>query len=522
MNSVFPSNNSKTSDPSHASHASHNSDTPTPSTASTQLSELKKILGCKVALVGMGRSGQSALRLLKILQDKNFLQLSCIMTYDDTNSAYSPLTTEELTQHGFDSLIVAPGVPLKKVRSLIPSSYNPVILNEVDLASFFLTDEIVIGITGSVGKSTTTSLLGESLKTLDPHCFVGGNLGTPFCEYALTLIQQQIKAQFIVLELSSYHLENLQYIRFHSSAITSLLPNHLERYPSKIDYFHTKLSLFLRTNNLVVLNRNGGELFSFLESNPPQQPCSIPSMDPVHPVPPILSTHSMPSIHSMHSRTSALSMPSEKVSFLWTDVTAHPDFDFSQLELLGQYNFDNVSVALSLLKAVMKEKNLVVTVLQIRSFFQFKGLPHRLESMGVFLGIHFVNDSKATTIQSVLESVKTLTLKNKTIHLLLGGRDKNLDWTPLAILKSNPSVQCYFFGESCEMIPEKTNLNGLKFKTLKDCLKEVQNKILQGDIKCEDLVLLSPGGTSLDEFSSFEQRGDFFKSWVQSLQRETL
>lgn len=421
--------------------------------------KLKALLGTRTAIVGMGKSGVSALKLINLFKS----EFELIETFDDAQSSPPPLSQELLTQLDFDSLVVSPGIPLSRIHSLLTPGHRVRIVNEIDLATCFLETEIVIGVTGSVGKSTTVSLLGSALRSLDPDCFVGGNLGIPFCEYAIALVNGANRAKYIALELSSYQIESLQVLDLDIAAITSLVPNHLERYRDKAHYFETKLSLHNRSKSPLFLNQNGGELRSYLMSN------RTPLINPI-----------------------------------WTYPELHKDFNFSQMTLMGSYNHDNCALVISILKHLNIFKDTAQALLT------FAGLPHRLEKVTCLKGVTYINDSKATAIQSVLESVFAVKpYTHGSLHLLLGGRDKKLDWERLNELSSLHNIKFYFFGESKDLIPFKTQLQGERFDTLKTCLESISSAVQAGDT-----VLLSPGGTSLDEFSSFEERGQSFKSWA--------
>jgi len=423
-------------------------------------SKLFELLGPKIAILGMGKSGQSAFRLLSETKPIHYT----LHTFDDSNSNYPRLNKLDIERELFTSIVISPGVPLSKIKSVLPGHHRPILINELDIASFFLDSEIVVGITGSVGKSTTTALSGHVIQSADPNFFLGGNIGTPFCEYAAQIAKGRKRAKYVILEISSYQLETLKYLNFHVSAITSLLPNHLERYDSKFHYYDTKLSISKRTIGPVVVNENGGEAFDYIQKK-----------------------------HTSKQ-------------YQFTSIKDHPEFDFNKLKLLGSYNQDNASVAVSVLKILGID----------RSFFDrihsFTGLSHRLEVVNTGGPVTFINDSKATAIQSVIESIQAvLPNTTNTIHLLLGGRDKKLDWERLNHLKKHTNIRVYFFGEARELIAAKTQLPGLKFTTLADLLQNLPSHLNAGDT-----VLLSPGGTSLDEFSSFEHRGDFFKNWARS------
>ena len=150
----------------------------------------------------------------------------------------------------------------------------------------------------------------------------------------------------------------------------------------------------------------------------------------------------------------------------------------------------------------------------LKAMSQFRGLKHRLEYVAQVAGVKYINDSKATAMESVLVAM-TGCLEalepDRNIYLLLGGRDKNLPWDQLSVLKKNKNVHCVFFGECGNLAKQKSTLPGEYFSNFGSAFEFCQKIAQQGDV-----VLLSPGGTSLDEFKNFEERGDFFKRLVMA------
>ncbi|MGZ3743445.1 MAG: UDP-N-acetylmuramoyl-L-alanine--D-glutamate ligase, partial [Pseudobdellovibrionaceae bacterium] len=145
----------------------------------------------------------------------------------------------------------------------------------------------------------------------------------------------------------------------------------------------------------------------------------------------------------------------------------------------------------------------------------FQGLEHRLGNLGFFNGVHYINDSKATALDSVLTAVEEARKYlpfHATMYVLVGGRNKNLPWEKLEILKNFSDISFLFFGECREIAQEKSQLTGPKFAKLEEAIIYAASLA-----KPNDIVLLSPGGTSLDEFNGFEARGNFFKEKVKNL-----
>lgn len=422
-----------------------------------------------IAIIGLGKSGNSALKFLTL----NKISNNQIFSFDDKDPKADFNQIDKLLSHiNPQTYIVSPGYPLSHQWLQNELLKGKSILSEIDLATSILTDEKIIGITGSLGKSTTVALLGVGLSAFSKNYFVGGNFGIPFCEYASEIITgSRNKADWIILELSSYQLENSNSLNLDYAGITYLSANHMERYKDLKHYYETKLSILNKTKQSIYLNKNGGDLFSYWSNN------NI-------------------------STTNDLN---------WT----HPDLPDLQIynlinkNLIGSHNLDNLAMAAKIAKDLSWPSEAV------DKMKLFSGLPHRLENIGRINNILFINDSKATAIDSVISAVNSINAErseNSRVHLLLGGKDKNLPWVNLNILKDHEHITFYFFGECKEIACSQSQLPGnfypnLKFATIAAC-----NSAHAGDI-----VLLSPGGTSLDEFKNFEERGNYFKEIVKSL-----
>jgi UDP-N-acetylmuramoylalanine--D-glutamate ligase len=423
-----------------------------------------------VAIVGMGKSGESAARLLLF----GGLKKADLLLFDQK----APLSAagiqfrdpEVLMREGRPrTLVVSPGVPLSSPWIVEAKKAGVQITSEINLACQYLEEERIIGVTGSLGKSTTVSLLGEALKAFDENGFVGGNLGVPFCDYAFEVASgQRPRAHWIVLELSSYQLENCADLKLEHSAITFLSPNHMERYESLEDYYKTKWKIVSLTKGEIFLNLHGGDVVAFAEKQPEFSRCLVCSKDQKS-----LQPHAL-----------------------------------SHSKLLGVHNQDNIALAAQI------ALHCHWPISSLQAMKAFTGLEHRIENLGLFDGIQFINDSKATAIDSVMIAVKmahSYLQEQGRLFVLLGGKDKNLPWEELLSLGLLPSVDFIFFGECRDVAKKKSGLSGASFVSLDAAMDAIFLKASTGDI-----VLLSPGGTSFDEFKGFEDRGRFFKEKIRT------
>lgn len=412
-------------------------------------------------VVGLGLSGRAVVRLLTLLGwqlDRDFY------TFDEKNPPRPGQTLAEfISEKKAKTLVVSPGVPLRSpaIQSFLAGGGK--LTSELALAYDQLRGEKIIGVTGSLGKSTTVSLLGAALEAARVAHFVGGNIGRPLADYVADIIEKKReRAEWIVLELSSFQLENLGSLECEFSAITYLSSNHLERYASLQEYYETKWSLCARTRRALVFNKMGGDLFAFATKKAP---------------------------------TLAVEWASAAESRL-------PASFFDRAELIGAHNHDNIAVAAALGHLAEWPVDFLDGLLE------FKGLPHRLQNVGVAAGVTYLNDSKATAIESVLTAVDSVLASPKfsqNITLLLGGRDKKLPWEKLSHLKAQARLRFKFFGECGADVKKRSGLEGDVFATLRAAMSGIKTSLKSGDV-----VLLSPGGTSLDEFKNFEDRGNSF------------
>ena len=413
-----------------------------------------------IAIVGLGKSGNSAFNLLITAGTKN----ENLILFDEKSAQAQVNSVEALIALSPKTLVVSPGVALSSswIRDLAAGGCQ--ITSEISLAASLITTEKVLGITGSVGKSTVTSLLGAGALSFDTNAFVGGNLGVPFCDYALRKLKGEPTAKWVVLELSSYQLENSKLLKLENSIITFLSANHLERYKSLEDYYKTKFIITEITNGTCLLNSTSEDCVKYAD---------------------VFSKSKFKLVNAENFSQKNL---------------------LAALALIGAHNKDNFSLAAEMAKLCgwPEVANSAMT--------QYRGLAHRLEFVATVNGVTYVNDSKATALDSVLVAARGclegLTEQNH-LFLLLGGKDKNLPWENLSVLNSNEIINPVFFGQCGELAKSKAELSGEYFERLGSAIHYCQKRAHPGDV-----VLLSPGGTSLDEFKNFEERGDFFKTMV--------
>jgi UDP-N-acetylmuramoylalanine--D-glutamate ligase len=389
-----------------------------------------------------------------------------------------------------DLVCLSGGVPLtlpivqETIRRGIPLSNDTKIFMEAVPCR-------TIGITGSAGKTTTTTLVGRMAQDAvkkPSNVWIGGNIGLPLVEYL-----GEIKPDdTVILEVSSFQLEQMTLVP-NISAILNVTPNHLDRHGTFEAYLEAKARMvdFQKKNSLTVLNREDagswgmanrvqGKLVTF----------GIGELAPGQ-----LGTY----------------FKNNKL-YLETENAKQEIMPVSDIHLRGKHNLQNVLAACAIAYAAGFPVSSMLAGVQ-----DFKGVPHRLEFVRNINGSNWYNDSIATTPERTMAAIRSF---EEPLVLMLGGRDKNLPWEDLASMIHQRVDHVVVFGEAAEKILKALGnvQNGSRPYTIDRC----QN--LKGAIEAAarvsepgDVILLSPGGTSFDEFNDFEERGEVFRKWVNQL-----
>ncbi|MFN8943087.1 MAG: Mur ligase family protein, partial [Pseudobdellovibrionaceae bacterium] len=357
-----------------------------------------------------------------------------------------------------------------------------------------------------VGKSTVSALMGFAFEGLQEQALVCGNFGIPLADYAADILENKTlqRKKYLVIELSSYQLENCHGLKLNCSALVSLTPNHLERYKTQFYYYTTKLQIFNITSGEKFCACESAGLFSFFEELAQGKHQDVfkefgySNLNFLKHIRIAGSSEHLVNLEKKYSSDNSCYFDLER-SFQLNLPEA------KQHRLIGHHNKMNILLCMALFRSLGFEDT-ADTYLK-----NYGGLPHRLENLGEKSGVTFINDSKATTLESVITAAHTLEqfYPKRRAFLLVGGKDKNLPWQELGQLRKTHELNFIFFGACGSLAREKSQLKGHLTPTLATGLNHLKTFLKVGDV-----VLLSPGGTSLDEFKNFEDRGLFFKSWV--------
>jgi len=455
----------------------------------------------RVLVVGLGKSGVASALFLK--------ERGARVTVSDTKSGDElhneipvlldhGITVEtgghgERTFRGQDLIVVSPGVPVDVPLLVQARALGEVVIGEVELAAQFLPGQIV-AVTGSNGKTTTTTLAGEIMAAGGFPTLVGGNIGTP----AISLVSGAKPESVIVLEISSFQLETIQTFRPKVAVVLNVTPDHLDRHRTFDVYVDAKARIFenQQASDFAVLNADD------------------------------------PTCVAMAARTRAqvfwFSRQKEVAQGTWVrdgnilfreEHGQREILQVSEIPLKGAHNLENVlaAVCVGALMGCAPEKIR-------RAVHDFKAVEHRLEFVATIRGVDYYNDSKATNVDATIKALESFPAN---IHLILGGKDKGSDYTVLNDLLRQRVKRVYTIGAAAAKIEAQiVSSSGassgdqgkgrgpelVHAETLENAVRKAAAVAQPGDV-----VLLAPACASFDQFKNYEHRGKVFKEIVRGL-----
>ena len=450
----------------------------------------------RVLVVGLGRSGVAAAFFLQergakvtVSDAKSDVQLQTeIAALLDRGVSIETGRHGERTFRDQDLIVVSPGVPTDQPNLQHARTLGIPVIGEVELAFRFLQGK-VIAITGSNGKTTTTTLVGEILAKSGKKTLVGGNIGTP----VISLAGKSSPDALVVLEISSFQLETIEQFRPWIAAVLNITPDHLDRHHTFQAYADAKARIFENQRPGAGENQSSGD-FAVLNADDPA--C-------------VALKGKIKSSLLWFSRK----QPVENGAYLKGD-----DIIFRQngkdqtvltradIHLKVAHNLENVlaAVAMGMVAGCGPQ--------QVRqAVSDFRAVEHRLELVTTINGVAFYNDSKATNVDA---TVKALESFPGNIHIILGGKDKGSDYTVLVALLRERARRAYLIGAAAEKIASQ--IQGAtpieRSGTLERAVRQAFEAAKPGDV-----VLLAPACASFDQFENYEQRGRIFKELVMAL-----
>ena len=435
----------------------------------------------KIFILGMARSGYEAAKLLsdynnEIIVTDGKEQKEELVSELESLGVKVIITSDQLSllDDSFDYVIKNPGIKYDNPVVVKAKEFGIKVINEVEMAYSFLDKSVnIIGVTGSNGKTTTTTLISEFMKNSFDNVYLGGNIGIPLSNFV-----RDIKPNsYLVLEISDHQLCDMYDFKTNVSVLTNITPTHLDFHKSYEVYQMTKKKIFNNhtSDDLAVINKD--------------DEVSMKITDDIKSA----------KVYYGHDKTNLAYYDEDGIYYDGKLVIKLDD-----IILKGKHNYQNIMGAIIAVKKYGVTDEVIQKVLK-----EFKGVEHRLEYVDTIDGVTYYNDSKATNCVSTITALNSF---DKPTILLLGGYDRGHSFHDLD--NSMKNVKCVVcFGETKNRIEEFCN--DLKIKCYKnDTLKEAMN-VVKDICTPGDVVLLSPACASWDQYDKFEDRGDEFKKLVR-------
>ena len=441
----------------------------------------------KITIIGLQKSGVAAAQLASTNGANVFV--SDLIENEITKKNYQELTENNInceigkhTDRIFESdlWVISPGVPknikiIKKAESL-----DIQIMGEIEFASMF-TSLPIIAVTGSNGKSTTVNIIYDMLKNSNYEPMLVGNIGIPFSSAVNELNQKLIKGNIFILEVSSFQLEYIDQFHPYISLFLNISPDHLDRHKNMAEYIRTKLSMVKNMTNddFIIFNEDDKTLNNHFKN---------------------FIVKAIP--YSLKGNNKFFSI---RNSILYDDNN-EPFFEIRKICLKGQHNLSNLIASAIIARILDIDEGSIKNTMK-----NFEGINHRLEFVRKFSDVIYINDSKATNLSSVIAALNSF---ESPIILLLGGKNKDSNFRQLLPHTRRHVKHIVSFGEAggeiATALGDAVRLK--KTSSLSQAVASAHKVASPGDV-----VLMSPGCASFDQFKSFEHRGTKFKELVNRL-----
>ena len=446
------------------------------------------VKGKRVLVVGLGKSGIASALFL--------VDHGARVAVSDTKSAEElhheiPLLLDhgivvEAGYHGErtfkeqELIVISPGVPADVPQLLQARQAGIPVIGEIELAARFLKGEIV-AITGSNGKTTTTSLTGKIIAADGRDTLIGGNIGTP----AISFVKSATDATWIVLEVSSFQLETIETFRPKIAVVLNVTPDHLDRHHTFANYAAAKLRIFE--------NQNSSD---FAVLNADDTTCAS-----------MANQLKAPAYWFSRQREVERGAFVRDENIVWRDAGGEKAImPLTEISLKGAHNVENVlaAVCAGILAGVDP-------VAVRRAVTNFKAVEHRLEFVASIRGVEYYDDSKATNVDATIKALESFA---GGVHLILGGKDKGSDYSVLNPLLEERVKCVYTIGSAAAKIQSQVKgTEVVNAGTIDNAVRRASESAVTGDI-----VLLAPACASFDQFVSYEHRGRVFKDLVRQMQ----
>ena len=440
----------------------------------------------EIAVVGLARSGRAVSLLLR--KHGYNVYASDVASSPDTGRCAEELRAQgilvDIGRHDLDRIaraglvVTSPGVPPTAKPLSFAREKGIAVVSEVEVALNFLEGPRVIAVTGTNGKTTTTALIAHLLRGIDLEAQEAGNIGTPLSEVAM----RERQPTWISLEMSSFQLHDTPSLKPVVGVLTNLSPDHLDRYATAQEYYADKARLFANANaeSAWVVNHDDKAVMTMVEH---------------------VAGHKY-GFSLTEPADGYLDGQSGQLVLLDAPLIAR-----AALPLLGQHNVANtLAAALAVMAADRSHETQKARKGIAKAIESFRSLPHRLELVGEFAGVQWINDSKATNVSSTAVAVDGM---ERPTVLLLGGRHKGEAYTPLAESVRRKVKRVIAYGEAASIIAKDLR-PVVDVVRLGSDFDEVV-RAARAAARAGEAVLLSPACSSYDMFSNYEERGERFR-----------
>ena len=435
----------------------------------------------KYLVVGLGETGISTARFLlgkgaKLAVSDSRADVGYKQELDEFQKSGVMIELGGHTEKTFlwaDTIVLSPGVPftIPQVQNALNEGIE--VISEIELASKFI-DKPIIAVTGSNGKTTTTTMIYNILKSSGLKVFLGGNIGTPL----INIAESDSQFDYILLELSSFQLQGIKDFKPYVAVCLNIYPNHLDHHKDLLEYVTSKTKIFANqtTNDIAVVNNDDAILKGQTET--------------------------------IKSKMVTFGKGSDSDAHYEEFVVSYGgyDYDLSDLKLVGKHNIENAMASIIVSRLIGCDPEIIK-----RSVLEFNSLPHRIEYVREYKNAKFFNDSKSTTPHSTLKALEAF---EPPVILIAGGRDKGLDYSVFKEQVARKVKQLILMGEASSKMKDiyENEVPLQVVSSLDGAVQQAVLSLVQGDT-----ILFSPACSSFDMFNSYEERGRKFKEIVQCL-----
>ncbi len=440
----------------------------------------------KVLVMGLARSGLSAIKVLHLLnatitlsESKEKKELKELELLESFNVEIVQ-QNEEIFKRNYDLCVKNPGIPFNSDFIKLLEKQNIPIITEIELAFLVSKPQNYIAITGTNGKTTTTTLVYELLKKqYGNKAHLCGNIGTPLCDIVLTANLMEEENHYIALEVSNFQLVNIDKFRPKVATILNLTPDHIDFMGSLDFYYYSKTLIYknMLDDDIFLLNKDDETIKEYVDKYPVN--CKINSF----------------SLNNTEA--------DNYISGEYMYIDNQKVLPLECVKLVGKHNLQNIMVAVSCAKKAGVTDDNIIDVIS-----NFNGVEHRLEFVKEIDKVRYYNDSKATNTDATITALKSF---DKGVILLVGGFEKGLDMKPL-----QPYLNCVkkvigFGACGKRLVNDLVGKQGIVVENLKQAVIKAKEFAVENDV-----ILLSPTTSSFDQYSCFEERGKHFKEIVNS------